>query len=639
MISSLFISLITVIVILAVIALCDSKIESLWGSPYSFPRAILFFLAVVSGVYQISLLFHCLWLFRVIDITALSVCFVYHRNVFLKFKEYGTVLFIKPWREGEKILYCLYFFIGYLFFLSIFSVQGWDWDSMIFHLSRPFLYLNEQTIFTTHYSDPRQVAWPMGGDILFYIFTRYGETFGTGFISFICTMGALVAIVTHLRPVIGIKRANTLLFIIASIPVLIYSSTTVKGEPLAVFAFVMMWIAFCNFHESRQRIDLYTLILAFAFGLSCKMTFVFAAAFSVIAFFIFELWNRKPLQLTGPKLSWKWLMPLLFISLFLSQLHLYLFNFKTFGHIAGPTAALVNPMTPIIMLQNFFKYQLELIDFVLPLSSIGISFIDTFLSALYNHTIGALTGDTPWQFHYFPQEMNASFGPFGFFLIWIGVYKTLLGRSKLLERLFAAVVFANFLFIVFKFPRDDNISILRYLAPVLIASVVMLPTIYNNSLLRFEKSIRWTCLALFAFCVVINYAKPLVAYNPKAIPWYRYAFTHRDFLYKEKHFFDDRIEIFSKEVQPDDKVLILSKPNVWMYPYYQHAGQTKIRLENYITLSPHWLEEHLKEYSLIVCEDTLCQIPLRERKGLLQIWESLATLPRPAAFYRPKKPL
>ena len=56
-------------------------------------------------------------------------------------------------------------------------------------------------------------------------------------------------------------------------------------------------------------------------------------------------------------------------------------------------------------------------------------FIDTFLSGLYNKTVGFLTGDRPWDFHYFPEEMRASYGPFGI-LVLFSIYRSFFAGLK-----------------------------------------------------------------------------------------------------------------------------------------------------------------------------------------------------------------
>lgn len=599
--------------LVAWIALMDAKLKS-------FPKAVLVLFSLLSGIYQLAFIFYLPWLFQLLNAVGVGIPILFCRPILRQWRGYATALRIPDF-------YPLYLFLIYLLFLSVFSVPGWDWDSMIFHLSRPFLYLNEQTVFTTLFSDPRQVVWPMGGDVLYYLFTQHGGTTGTGFISFLAYAGILAALWKE-------RRSVPLVYVAASMPALVYTSNTVKGDPLAVFAFLMMWLSFRDFHEKRKRADLYWTMFALAFGLSCKLTGVFAGAFSVIALLAIELLDRRPWQLTGPKLHWFGFIPFLLLLFILSQAHLYIFNFFEFGHPLGPTAGLLHPMTWLVRLQNFFKYHLELADFVIPFSSVGIPFLDTFLSALYNRTVGAWTGDAPWEWHYFPQEMHASFGPFGFFLVVIGIYRTAFGRARLFERFFALTALGSILFIIFSFPRDENISIVRYFAPGMVASLALLPTIYQSGLLKWKRTIRWTCLGLLLFCSAANYAKPLIAYHPKAIPWYSYAFTNRDLLYKEKHFFDDRIRIFARAVRPDDKILIISKPNVWMYPYYQYADGAGIRLHNFDDGDSRWLIKNMNHYNLIVCEHKKCIPWMNRHPHFKRIWRSASDLPREAAFYR-----
>lgn len=626
MVLKILLALVSATTLFSLILFLDEKLKNWWGEKYSFTKGGLLLFSLLSALLQIRFFFNIPLLLYGIDGGALLLCLLQHRAVWIRFQYYKRVLFTVPWRQKEYGLFVLYLLLAYLFLLSIFSVQGWDWDSQIFHLARPFLYLNEGTLFTTHFSDPRQVVWPMGGDILFYLFTQHGSDIGTGFISFLFTIFLLAVVYESLEPKIGRQKALTLVFLTSAIPIHIYGATTVKGDVMAIAVFVMMWLFFLEYRQNHKGSDLFLLLLAFFFGLSIKLTFVIAAAFSLIAFLFLEYHSFK-----RPKLkSFLLCIPLF---LLLSQLHLYLFNIIQFGHPLGPTMGLIPPPTPLLIFQNFFKYHLETIDFILPLSSIGIPFLDTFLSQLYNHTIGFLTNDAPWQFQYFPQEMHASYGPFAFFLLILGIYRTAFGKSERLYKLFSWAALGTIFFIIFKFERDENISIVRYFAPPIIASLVVLPKVYGSRFLNNTKFIRISSLFLFLICCVINYAKPLVAYHPKAIPWYSYAFSNRDLLAKEKHFFDNRLEVFRKEIKANDRVLILSKPNVWMYPYYKYSQGASIRLGYY-----KWDHEMpLQNYTLIICEERNCIQALNRNRQLVKIWESSTDLPRPAAYYRWKR--
>lgn len=640
MILPFLLTLATVGVIFSLIALVDSFLNS-------FLKSLLLFFTALSGLYQIGFIFNFLSLFWIIDATAILLCFIFGKRILKQWKKYADSLFIQPWKKGERLLYLFYIFFFYLFFLSIISVPGLNWDGMVYHLVRPFLYLNEGTIFTPHYADARQVAWPMGADVLNYVFMRYGATFGVGFFQFFFYIGILLAVYQTLLTTTNSKTAMTLLFITASIPTLTYSATTEKTDLQSLFAFIMMWISFSDFQKSRKYSDLFFVFLALAFGLTCKVTFLFLGPLSLLAFYLIERKAhiaRPFFTEDRPPLAVCILLWICF--LFLAQTHLYIYNFLHLGYLTGDEILTQLAMRTqeslgfIPILKDFIKYQLTMVDFVLPLTSIGLPFVDTFLSVLYNHTLGHLTGDATWNYQYMPEEMRASFGPFGIFILW-GIYRTLFGQSKPLPRALAYISIAWMLFIAYKIPWGP-VSAVRYYSPVIIASILFLPKVYENGLLQYHKSIRVICVLLMVFCSVANYAKPLITYHPKAIPWYRYALSDRGYFYHHKYFMDDRMDVYQKLLNPDDKVFVFSYTSDWAFPYYQYAGNAKVRLGNYEFGKKAWSQIHFEDYNLIVCNTLECIRVFDQMKDFKKVWQN-APIPnkdpdfieKTAAFYRP----
>ncbi|MDO8527721.1 MAG: glycosyltransferase family 39 protein [Deltaproteobacteria bacterium] len=641
MILPFLLTLATVVVLLSLIALVDSVLQS-------FTKSLLIFFTALSGLYQIGFIFHFPPLFWIMDATAILVCFIFGKRILKQWMKYADSIFIQPWKKGERLLYVFYGFFFYLFFLSIVSVPGLNWDGMVYHLARPFLYLHEGTIFTPHYADARQVAWPMGADVLNYIFMRYGGTFGVGFFQFLFYIGILLAAYRALLSTTDSKTATTLFFITASIPSLIYSATTEKNDMQTLFAFVMMWISFRDFQKSRKYSDLFFIFLALAFGLACKVTFLFLGPISLLAFYLIEKknGNSRPLFAQDrPPLAVRMLLWLCF--LFLMQTHLYIYNFLHLGYLTGDeslahTAMRTKELSEFVpILGDFIKYQLTMIDFALPFSTIGIPFVDTFLSFLYNHTLGGLAGEPAWYYQYMPDEMRASFGPFGIFILW-GIYRTLFGQSKPLPRALAYISVAWMLFVAYKIPWGP-VSGIRYYGPIIIASIFFLPKVYENSLVQYHKCIRIICVLLMTFCCVVNYAKPLIAYHPKAIPWYRYTLSDRGYFYHNKYFMDDRMNVYQKLLKPGDKVFVFSYTSDWVFPYYQYAGKAKVRLGNYEFGRKTWSQIRFEDYNLIVCNTPECIADWDQRGDFEKVWqnsppENVETnfIEKKAAFYKPK---
>lgn len=636
----LLLTCLTVVVIAALVALIDWRLRLFWGPRRSALKAVLLFYTLLSGLYQIAFVFQLPFLFSLIDGTAVLLCLFFLKPIARQWREYA---------DRGRALFLLYPFLAYLFLVAVLAVPGWNWDGMIFHLPRPFLFLNEGTVYTPHYSDSRQVMWPMGADVLNYLFTRYGETFGAGFNQFAFYIASLIAVYSGVREKAGPVTALTLTFVAASLPVIVYGSTTEKNDMHVLFAFLMMWLAYRDFRESRRRCDLGLLLLAMAFGIGCKLTFLFFALFSLIAFGI-DAWRCKPAGafFEGPKISRAIWIPFLLSLPLIAQAHLFAYDWMAYGDIGGDAEfyqAFGNaPHTLSFFLQNFFKYQLPLFDFVLPLSLKGIPFVDTALSAFYNHTIGSWTGDVPWEYHYFPEEMRALFGPFGILLVW-GIYSACFRRkTDFLARALGLVGLAWMIHCAWFYPWQPATPA-RYFAPPLIAGLIFFPFLQENQLLGRHRFVRGSCLALLAFCCLANYGKPLVAYDRKAIPWYSYAFTGRKFLYHGKYFLDNRMDIYARQLGEGKKVFVFARASDWVFPYYQYAGGAKVRLGNYRYGKKTWSRIDFNEYDLIVCNSPGCIQDWNMREGFEKMWENTPVpergfpfMEKTAAFYRPRRP-
>lgn len=632
-------SILTLAVLICLIALIDFSMERFWGSRHSFLKAFLSLFSLLSAFYQVAFLLHLPLLFSIIDWIALALAVIFWRPIFRRLERYTQVVASLLKEEGKWSFSLFYILLFYNLLLAAFSVPGLNWDSMIFELSRPFLYLNEGGIFTTHYSDARQVAWPIGFDSLLYIFTRHGgETVGVGLIPFLFYLATLIGIYGAISEKKDLRLSRTLLFVSASFPLLLYCATSNKSDTAITFSLLLMWLFFDAFRKTRLWTDLYFVLLAFSFGLSCKLSFLLFGGLSLIAFIILEIKNRSLLKpLSGIKLRWFGLFLFILLCLLLSQVHLYIHNIAALGYLEGD--AVTHQMTPkqdwVAILQNYFKYHLMFVDFVLPLSKVGIPFVDTLLNFIYNNTIGVLTGEKPWRYHYFPDEMRGSFGPFGIVLLW-GIYATPLKGGKVLSKTVALVSLFCLIFTIIKFPWLPWPPF-RYVMPVVVLSFAFLPVIHDCRFFRYAGTIRWSSLLLLLFCSVVNYPKPLIAYHRQAVPWYRNAFTDRNFRYRENYFYDDRMEIYRNMIRTGEKILVLGTRSTWTYPFYHHALKSSTRLADYKYRRSTWdNNEYLQKYDWIICNGRECVEEFESRGGFRTVWKSAPEIYRQGAFFQPQ---
>lgn len=643
MIFPLTLALLTGFVMAGLIALTDHWLRPFWGEKRSALKAILFFFTALSLFYQVAFVSRQIWMLRLFDGAALLAVAVFWRPIWGKFKEYAAAIFKNPWLQNRS-LYFLYFFLAYLLVLAIFSVPGWNWDSMVHALVRPFLYIQEQTIFTPYYSDVRQIGWPMGADLLTYLFTRNGATIGLGLIEFIFYSAILIAVYSFILEKSDRKTATTFTFVAASIPLMIYCASSDKSDLPITFALMMMWMAYHDFRLSRRRSDLFLIFLALAFGLSCKLSFAMLGPLSVLAMAALEIFvppaqvRLQKKKLLGGKFSWPLLIFFGIAFLFLSQIHLYLYNWTHFGYLHADQAFLddagfTSPRGQWPMLKNFARHQLMFVDFVLPLKVAGIPFADSILNGIYNHTVGPFTNDAPWDYHYFPEEMYASCGPFGI-LIWLGIYAGAFRKSEPIAKAVSWMAITYMLIFAAQVAWQP-VSAIRYFLPAVVTALIFLPQLRQNRLLQAHAAVRAVCIGLLIFCNVANYAKPLVAYHPKAIPWYTYAFTDRQFLYHGKYFNDDRMEFYKKYDRPGGKIFVfLGYPwTDWVFPYYENARHAFVRQIDFRNRRAIWEQNNFSEYDLIVCNGVDCMKEWDAKKDFVRVWKSAPHVEKQAAFY------
>lgn len=648
MIFQFFSALVTIFVFIALIALIDIRLKSFWGSQGSTPKALLLFFSILSTLYQLAFVFHFSFLFSLIDMTAVALCLLFHKPIWIQLKEYADHTLIQVWKEGERSLFLLYLFLAYLFFLSLFAVPGLNWDSMVYHLVRPFLYWNEGTVFTPHYSDMRQAVWPMGIDVLTYVFTRHGgSTTGVGFIQYIFYVGTLLTVYQTARHQTDRRTAVTLTFVAASFPVLVYGATSVKTDLPVTFAFLLMWNGYYHFNQTRNRSNLFLIFLALAFGLGSKTSFLFLGPLSLAAFAGIEIFNRSLLKpLAGGRWSWPSLALWIPWFLFLAQAHLLLYNFLTYGHLTddGDYSRIAFELRTWEslkwknFLQDIVKYHLTFFDFLLPLSTVHIPFIDTLISFGYNHSIGKWLGDTTWDYRYFPHEVRAVFGPLGVLVLWWS-YRACFSRTKPLAFALAWLSIAWLFFVAYKIPWG-----FRYLEPTFIASLVFLPAIFQSKVMQWHRWVRLYSAAVLAFCCLSNFESPLIAYHPRAVPWYTYAFSDRGFFYRRKYYLDDRMDLYRRLIKTGDRVFVFAGVSDWVFPFYQYSSGAGVRLGNFDHGEESWAKINFHDYDLVVCHWQNCIQAWDAKKDFEKVWEDSGPKYEPGprffekhmTFYRPK---
>ncbi len=389
----------------------------------------------------------------VIDISVLffSIYFVY-KNYKLLISDFQRVTLIL---KNYKIFLFLLFPIFLYLFLQTFLMPPSNTDSMVYNLARVLIFRQEGTIYPYNVSIFHQVSFPLGNDILSFLFLRINSDYGLGVFSFLSYSTIILATFSLVRSYFQRNIAFLVSIVIASLYELILQSTSTKNDIPCTAAAIVILLAGRYFLLQKKGIHLYVLISVMLWGLSIKGYF---AGFLVPFLFFFSilLFRSNPfknptrhLKFRDFRFHFAYLLPL---GLFLCLILFYGNNWSRFGNLMGEKKMVrehIQKDGVKGMAVNMSRYIAQMAE--IP-STYGYK-LNQWHDALLkeNRTIGTRGPDEHIDLAAmdFFSEDYTWFGPFGFFLILPSMLVALfLGRDYV--RFTAAVLLSHFLILSYQ---------------------------------------------------------------------------------------------------------------------------------------------------------------------------------------------
>lgn len=419
----------------------------------SFSYASILSLAFLSVFVQILFLTRLYTHSYIIDIFVLffSIYLVY-KNYRLLISDFQNVTLIL---KNYKILLFLLFPIFLYLFLQAFLMPPSNTDSMVYNLARVLIFRQEGTIYPYNVSIFHQVSFPLGNDILSFLFLRLNSDYGLGVFSFLSYLTIIVATFSLVRSFYQKNIALLVCIVIASLYELILQSTSTKNDIPCAAAGLVILLAGRYFLLQKKDIHLFVLFSVMLWGLSIKGYFVgFLIPFLI--FFSILLFRSIPfksltghLKLPGIRYHFAYLLPMgLFVCLVLFYGH----NWSRFGNIMGEKKMVrehIQKDGVKGMAVNISRYIAQMAEIPTTYGYKLNEWHDALLKE--NRTIGTRGPDEHIDLaaREFYSEDYTWFGPFGFFLILPSMLVALfLGRDYI--RLTSAVLFSYFLILSYQ---------------------------------------------------------------------------------------------------------------------------------------------------------------------------------------------
>ncbi len=302
----------------------------------SFCYSAILTLAALSISIQAFFLLEIPGLYFIFDIVIIvfSVFHIFKNKDLLK----KDVLNIFKFLGTHRLILFIVLPIAIFLFLQAFLLPPGNSDSMVYNLARVLMFEQAGGLFLENYSMLNQAAFPVGFDILSFLFLRFNSDFGLAVFSFLSYIVVISGTFSLAASFFNKKKVLNVSIIIASLTELVLQSTNTKNDIPCAAAAVVIFLAGYIFLKNRGALDLYLLIATSLWGLTIKSYF---PGFVLPFFLFYTALLIKPLSFKGflqfltslkVRFHYSALLPL---GLIVCMAFFYGNNIKRFGNIWG----------------------------------------------------------------------------------------------------------------------------------------------------------------------------------------------------------------------------------------------------------------------------------------------------------------
>jgi hypothetical protein len=372
-----------------------------------------FFLLGIHGVY---------FLFDIV-IIVFSVFRVIHNRDVIK----RDVQIVSRFLKKEKLF--VFILLPVLIYLSLqaFLLPPGNLDSMVYNLARVLMFKQEGGLFLENYSYFGQPSFPVGHDLLSFLFLRFNSDFGLGIFSFISYVIIIVGTFSIVGCFYNKKLAVSIAIIIASLTEIVLQATTTKNDIPAAAVVIVIFLAGYNFIISRRSVHLYLVIVGLLWGVTIKAYFAGFALLFILFYAAFLIYKQENFSFTGLlshisvnkiKLNYKYyIIP---VGLILCIFFFYGHNIKKYGNIFGEKRAVArnqNQDGVIGGILNLGRYIIQSAEIPIKYGYKVNEIHDSFLKEYKSKGMKDKKSKIDLAGKPFLSEDHSWYGPLGFFLI------------------------------------------------------------------------------------------------------------------------------------------------------------------------------------------------------------------------------
>lgn len=444
-------------------------------------------------------------------------------------------------KDGQELLRCyrshlwvavpLSLFLLYLFF-QVWLLYPQNFDSLVYHLPRVELFIQENTFFLQSATRYHQLVFPVGADILFYPFLRMNNPYGLGifsFTSYLCLGLGCYALGTYVS---GSKPAGCLSGLaVMAMPLIVYQATSTKNDILLAAVFLGLILHILTFQKRARAVDWGILMLLLTYGVSLKPLFLAAIpGLFLFALVLLRLWRWNRLRTLLGRL-WEArlaVLACLIPCLVLSQAWLFVWNAANHQGWSGPpefVESLNNPAGFPGAIRNAMAYVFQTIHLG-RVADLAIGFdenqrllsenLSLWVRSLFDSWFGDVkTTRGKFQMIWVDHEDFSWFGPLGIFLLFIAVpVGVFLNRRLRVFLIPSLVYFAIVSYEVAWMPWNG-----RFFVPFFVGLSPALAVVTAGWLPRIKNGFLLVILFMWGSAIVLNVNKPLISLPPpKTVP-------------------------------------------------------------------------------------------------------------------------